>query len=319
MSHAILRMFQGAIAFIGPETEVRRADLLVNKWDAIHTKVQTIFDDGLTYCNHCMSLYIQHDASCWRDMEDLFRRTKLQGKTAKTIRKKADYFTKHFWKVLHRHPDLAKIERENDFKNGTPWDEQFRVDSSLCIWWMNYYFATHDAELNVPPFPLYTVEEDHAKILANAKKLERRMKGNRKEPKFTIKASEVKLEVQARDDCWIKFEWDDLSNACELMGLFETSGWTARDGTHYDHTKAPRKKLNKMFPHAEIECMDTPSNLYGDTNNWFYVYFHWKPEHFSWAQVRKAERAMKELVVPRLGTFRPADKPKKYQVVTLKF
>jgi hypothetical protein len=298
------------VAYVGPGAGFVNA--LVQKWGSVYTKVEDLFDDGLTYPNHCMSLYIQQDSRAWAAMENLFRRTKLQGKTKKTIWKKEEYFRKGFWKIVKDNPQLAKIEGENDHTDNTDWDEQFRVDSSLASWWLNYYFSEHDPEM-CHEVPLYTINDKCAEIIRNAKKLEKRMRGNRTEPVLTLPTSETKLHVTSKDKCWLKFEWDGLSNAPYMMGKFAARQYS------WDKDKPLLAKLKKMFPHASIKCMDTPSNLYGETNNWFYIYFHWEPEQFSWAQVRKAEKAIQKFMFPLLGKFRPSTEPQKYQVVTLNF
>lgn len=311
MSAAIIKMFADErIAYVGDEAA--RMNALIQKWDSIWTRVEYLFDDGLTYPNHSMSLSLQQDARAWAAMEDLFRRTKLQGKTKKTIWKKEEYFRRGFWKVLQDNPQLAKIEKENDLKDDTEESDRFWVDSSLASWWLNYYFAEHDPEMQ-HQVPLYTINEGYAEIIRNARKMERRMKGNRTEPVLTLPTSETELHVAAREKCWLKFEWDELSNAAHMMGKFEAQKY------NWDKDEKLLAKLKLMFPHASIECMDTVQNLYGDSNNWFYVYFHWEPEHFSWAQVRKAEKAVRKIMYPLLGKFRPSTEPKKYHVVTLKF
>jgi hypothetical protein len=154
--------------------------------------------------------------------------------------------------------------------------------------------------------PIYTINDGYAEIIRNAKKMEKRMRGNRTEPVLTLPTSKTELHVAAREECWLKFEWDRLSNAATMMGKFEAQKY------NWDKDEHLLAKLKKMFPHARIECMDTPSNLDGDTNDWFYVYFHWKPEHFSWAQVRKAEKAVKKIMFPLLGKFRPSSEPEQY-------
>lgn len=315
--NSVLRFFADRrVAYVGPEA--KRLNDLVQKWDSCHSCIEELFDDGLTFPNHCMSLYIQQDTRAWRQMEELFCKTKLQGKTKKTIYKKEEYFRKGFWKIIKDNPDLAKLEHEQDKEENKPWEERFHVDESLCLWWLNYYFSEHDPEMQ-HQVPLYTIEPSYAAIIATAKNLERRMRGNRTEPVLTLPTSETKLVVQAWEECYLMFEWDNLSNAAYMMDLFRQDGWTASDGQHFDWTKAPRKKLNRMFPHARIDTMNTPTNLYGDKNDWFYIHFNWKPEHFSWAQVRKAEKAVREIVFPKLGKFRPSTEPEKYQVVTLTF
>lgn len=312
--NAILRVYQGDIAFIGDEVECNRLALLLNKWDNVYTVVQTLFDDGLSYRNHCLSLNIQNNSAPCNDLENLFERTKKQGKTVKTIRNKIDYFRHEFRKLIRKHFDVL-TKHEEPLQDG----EYYWWDESLSNWWLNYYFNTHDKELGAPEIPLRLLSEGAVEMVKNALVMERRNRGNAEIPKFTVKVSESKVRLSTHEDCFVKFEWDELANAAEMMGLFEVNGWTARDGKHFDWTKEPRKKLNKMFPHARIETMNTPTNLYQQSNKWFYIYFHWKPEYFSWAQVRKAEAAVKKLIVPKLGKFRPEDRPKQYQVVTLKF
>lgn len=315
MSQAILKMFcDRRVAFIGEYSEVNRIAKICQKWDDTYLVVQELFDDGLNFYNHCMSLYIQNDGRAWRAMEDLFRRTKEQGKTAKTVWKKEAYFRKGFWKIIHDNPQLAEDEKAEARKSHDI--DNFQVDSALCNWWMQYYFDEFDPALKVK-IKLYNICEDYAEIVTNALAMERRMKGNRTEPKLTLPCSETELKVHARDECFLRFEWDNLSNAYEMMERLKQWGWQSNSGKYWDHTTPVRKRLKRMFPNARIECMNTRESMNGDANNWFYIYFNWKPKDFSWAQVRKAERAVKELVFPHIKQFRPAAVPKKYQVVTL--
>lgn len=306
--NAILRIYQGDIAFIGPEIECNRLALLLKKWDSVYTRVETLFDDGLTYRSHCMSLNLQNNASTWRDMENLFERTKKQGKTVKTIKNKIRYFNHEFPKIIRKHINLL-VKNEEPLGDG----EYYWWDSGLTNWWLNYYFGTYDKELEAKVF-LYTINDRAAEMVKNALVMERNNRGNGEEPKFVVQASEIKVHKSTQQDCYVKFEWSKLSNAGEMMNHFNfyKFSWGS------EQISNARKKLRSMFPHARIECMNTHENLYQQKNDWFYIYFRWAPARFTWAQVRKAEQAVKKLVVPKLGTFRPANEPEKYSVVTLK-
>jgi hypothetical protein len=96
------------------------------------------------------------------------------------------------------------------------------------------------------------------------------------------------------------------------MGLF---------GHQYDWETTPNlaAKFRKMFPKVSFMFMDTPNDLYGGSNNWFYVIAQWNPEDFSWAEVKRLEKEVKKWVMPYMKTFRPENVPAKYTVVTLGF
>jgi len=298
-----LRLF-GDIAFRGNLRDCHYFDGLVNKWDCINTKVQELMDDGLTFESHCLSLYIQQDKTVWDGILEIFEKTRKQGKTIKTIRNRKDYFYKHFSKWVGRHSTRLLAAELEECKD-KPYDEKFRYDEGLVAWWWNYYLGEYEKDIAACAMAeLYPVT-DHQEVIVNAVMMDKRMKGNRTEPKFTCPASYIKLCVQAREKPYVLFEWRKLSNASEMMGKFDAKRYD------WDADEPALKKLKKLVPKAVIDCMDTPQNLYGDTNDWFYVYFHWEPKDFSFAQVRKAERAVKQLIVPKLGTFKRVKNPTK--------
>jgi hypothetical protein len=325
MRQSMLRFFADRrVAMIGDSVEVRRAAQLVSKWDGASHEVEDFMDDGLTFESHCMSLYIQNDRQAWTEMEQLFAKTKEQGKTSKSNWRKAEYFRRGFSQIMKRHSSrLCEYERQQDKEENRQYLERFRYDGyELCNWWINYYFAQHDAEMQWKPLESYTVSEDYSEMITNAKTLEKKCKGITNPPDLVplVECSEIETHIDTRGKVYVSFEWADMNHgeACHLMGAFKSGGWTSRDGTYYDHTEPLRKKLNKAFPHCSFQIMDTPSNLYGDNNNWFYIYFKWKPEHFSWAQIKKAAKWCQKHVRSRIKQpFRAYGVDPKYSVVTL--
>jgi len=106
------------------------------------------------------------------------------------------------------------------------------------------------------------------------------------------------------------FLWDDMNfpEARMLMDTFEEYHFSNRHGKSDDWSKPLNKRIRKMFPNCKISFMDVPYNLYGDENNWFEVFFQWEPEHFSWRQVIKAQRAVKKMIVPLIKhPFKPME------------
>lgn len=319
MNSSVVRFYADRrIAYVGPDAQHKVN--LANKWGGVYNRIEPLFDDGLSYSNHCMSLYLQNDSKAWREFVALCERTKQQGKTVKTVWKKEEYFRKGFWKVIHDNPQLAKIEKEES--KTLPYEEQFCCDSALCSWWLQWYFDNYDAELKIKVV-LYAVDEDYAQIIRNAEAMEKRMKGNNTPPELKLfAASEKKLDVDSARDCVLKFEWRrmDFGEACRLMELCKKWIYRSHDGSISDWSGTIRKKLRKMFPKCDISCMDTPYNLYQEKNNWFYIYFTWEPKDFSFAQVRKAERAVKKLICPHIKKpFLPEGEEEPYQIVTLSF
>lgn len=320
MSQSILRAFlHKDILFLGDSTEASRIASLVNKWTDLGIEPEVLFDDGLIFNDHCLSLYLQNDSRAWSGFESLCARTLKQGKTLKTLRKKRDYFHKGFLKLIHDNPQLFQAEREQEEREGVSYPDRFSYSHGLVNWWFNYYLRICDSGMNAEPVEIYPItDKDSLRhknfIIENAKALERNTRGNVKPPVFTVPASEIKMDVRAStDECWIEFRWERLSNAWEMMGKFDAQQYS------WDHDKPSLVKLKKAVPKARIECMDTPSDMYGGTNDWFYVWFHWDTKEFSWAEVRKAEQAIKKLVSPSLKTFRPSTEEEKYSVVTLVF
>ncbi len=316
--NAILRIFLGEVAYIGTQSECNRYKSILEKWGREwNVDSLAIFDDGLTYYSHCLSLYIQNDREAWRDMLNIFERTKTQGKTDKTIEKKVKYFQHHFGILLRKHRARLILNEEDR--------HEFEDDEGLHRWWTNYYFSTYDNTLNFKPIELYQVGDQSKEVLENVLALDGNNKGNATPPKFTVAASEI--EVRVRDNtldgqyCWVKFEWDVMDDSYRLMDLFKHSGWRSNDGKWWDNSGNLRKKLNKEIRSLKcstVETMNTPQNLYQQANNWFYIYFYWKPKDFTWARVKKAEQIVKKLVIPQLKRpFRPMNEPEKYSVVTL--
>jgi len=311
--NAILRIFLGEVAYIGTVAECNRYKSILEKWGREwNVDSLPLFDDGLTYHSHCLS----HDSSAWRDMLDIFERTKKQGKTDKTIEKKVKYFQHHFQLLVRKHRARLILHEENR--------HEFEDDEGLRRWWTNYYFATFDDVLNFKPIELYKVGDKSKEVLENVLALDGNNRGNAKPPKFTVAASEIEVKVRdhtfGRENCWVKFEWDNTDDAFNLMNLFKKDGWQSRDGKWWDNSGNLRKKLNTAIKEMKcsVDTMNTPYNLYQQANNWFYIYFHWHPKDFTWARVKQAEQIVKKLVVPQLKRpFRPMNEPKKYSVVTL--
>ncbi len=314
--NAILRIFQGTVAFKGEDYECRNMDRLLQKWDNIRTEIEALFDDGLTFGSHCMSLYIQQDREAWRAMLELFEKTKAQGKTAKTIEKKKYYFRDGFRKIMRKHAHRL-FEHEELQEDGEP----LRYDEGLWIWWLNYYFAEHDKELGAPEYELYPIDPDSADVIKSAQTLERNCHGNNTPPPIPFPASERKIELEARGKSHLWLEWKkmDFGQACRLMDLCEEHITHWRDGETSDYSGKFRKQLKRLLPNCEIDSMDTKYNLYGDSNNWFYINFAWESKHFTWAQVKKALKFVKENIKPRISKFLPEGVEEPYHVVTLKF
>lgn len=297
--NAVLYFFwHGGPGFIGPVSECHRLAHLLNKWDSIDYDIKPLFDDGLTYGEHCMSLYLESDKSAWGEMEDLFVRTKKQGKTSKSNRRKETYFRKGMAAILNRHASRLLSVVEDAFRYS-----QF----SLATSYLNYYFQEYDRGMDWVPLTHYCIDPERKKIIENAEILEKRCRGQRIPPKFAeVNCSEVKLHIAAREDIYLKFKWKKSQMAGAVMGLLEDRAWTSRDGTHFDSSHPIRKKLKKLFPRCSLSTMDTPTNLYGDTNDWFYIYFKWKPEHFNWREVQRAAKFTKKNIEPLFkGKFQP--------------
>lgn len=307
--NAILNLFGDAkTAFIGPAGECHRLAALLNgKWDRVRTEVLDLFEDGLTYANHCANLYIQNDGEVCREMEELFTKTKLQGKTAKTIWKKEIYFRNGFSRIMTKH-DSRLFAYERQENKGKPYDEQFRYDSSLSRWWNNYYFAEYEKELNYKPLALYPIFEEYAVTVRNAVIMDNRMKGNGTRPKLNLfKYSEAELRVEARGTSSLTFEWKEMNHG-EVRSLVNTFEEYISPTFHSDWSKPLNKKIRKALPNCEVSF----SEYYEDHHHcpWheFYVCFSWKPEHFSWTQVMKAQRAVKKFVVPLIKhPFKPME------------
>lgn len=320
MNQSILRAFISKdILFVGKRAVVNAISRLINKWSDLDTSPEILFDDGLIYNDHCLSLYLQNDSYAWAEFKKLCERTKKQGKTLKTLQKKRTYFTKGFNKLISNNPQLLQVEREKEKAEGTSYCDRFSYSEGLVNWWFNYYLQVYDAKMNADPVEVYPITHNDLLrskdfIIGNANALEKNNRGNVKPPKFTVSTSKINMDVRATtDECWIEFRWERLSNAAEMMGKFQAQKY------RWDHDKPSLTKLKKAVPNARIECMDCLSDMYGNSNNWFYVCFHWNTHNFTWAEARKAEQAVKKLVSPHLGTFRPSTEKEKYSVVSLTF
>lgn len=66
--NGIVRLFGNNVVFVGDWGECRRLEKIAHKWGNMPAETSELFDDGLTYDNHCMSLYIQNDSHCWHDL-----------------------------------------------------------------------------------------------------------------------------------------------------------------------------------------------------------------------------------------------------------
>lgn len=316
--NAILRVLNGEIAYIGTHSECNLRKCLLEKWGRCwNVDSMVLFDeDGLTYYSHSISLYIQNDQRAWQDMLELFEKTKQQGKTNKTIEKKVKYLQHGIGKLLYNHRTRLILQEEDR--------HEWHADEGFYRYWINYYFATYDGEMNFTPILLYQVGEQSKAILENVETLESNNHGIVTPPKFTVPASEIEVKIvdHAFDgaDCYVKFEWDETDDASHLMGLFKKDGWKSNNGEWCDMSGEQRLKLEKLIKglKCKVETMNTPTNLYQQSNKWFYIYFHWQPKDFTWKRVKKVEKIIKELVVPYLkNKFRPANEPKKYSTMTI--
>jgi hypothetical protein len=194
------------------------------------------------------------------------------------------------------------------FKNEEPQEdgEPLRYDEGLWRWWLNYYFAEHDPEMQWQEIPLYTIDPENNQTVVNCQTLERVTGGKADIPKIPFEATIKKIELEGRNGVHFFVEWRDMNwhKACRLMDLCEEHFITWRAGDVSDYSGKFRKQMRKLLPNCKIDSMDVKQNLYGDENRWFYLNFEWEPEHFSWAQVRKALKFVKEKIVPLVGEYR---------------
>ena len=314
MTKSILTTFgKKCVSFIGTNEECHKLQKIINKWCEIETNVFELFDSGLNYIDNTCLLMFENDNRVHLELEHILIKTQLQGKTDKTIYKKIDYLKSQISNLFYK--NYHRLLEEHDIK-----DElilQTGYSNALFRHYINYYFSEFDKELNFNKLELYKLEERGVKLVNNINFLENNNLGKTKPKLNLFSTSETELKINVHERCCLEFRWDDMNyyDACKLMGECEQKSYA------WQEEKPIYKELKNKLKNCSISVMDRPNDMYGGQNNYFYIYFLWKHEHFKYSEVIKAEKLVNKLIYSKIKgkKFRPNNVPAKYSIVQLGF
>jgi hypothetical protein len=281
----------------GSHEEMSRIMDLYAKWDELDgMHVVQLFDDGLEYEAHCINLILENDKPFYDDLQDLYRRTKKQGKTPKTAEKKIEYFKKSFGKIWYKHRNRLFNIQENQELYDYAWDNRAWLERLN----LNQYFIECDPGMINEYFPIYKGCNDYFPCsIEGLNKLENSAGGISKPITFDVGCTKIKIGLRLADwdrkresYMWVKFNWEGLQTAPHDVN---------REFEYYDL----KAKLMDRIPGVSfLDHMDRMSNLYGSANKWEDIYITWPVDKWTWDSFQQANDAMKELIVPLLGTYR---------------
>jgi hypothetical protein len=282
------------LVYVGDASEARRIASSLSKIKYAKLQEYPIYEDtGLDHRDANMVFVMENDQTTMYLIHDLCRKTKKQGKTAKTITKKAEYFAHRLNNIIRNaNGRYWRTLRQSDQNAEKPSFNQ----AAVTAYWLDWYFAEYDKELKAPKHEPYTTSVDVSSLCRAAD-----LYGTRPE---SIPAKCSKIEIHLFTNCCsVCIEWNNCKAGPRLARELERPkyGW--------QHEPLKRQDLLRIVSGYDAEArltstMDTPQNLYGLNNDFYYVRVLWQAEKFTWEKAQGALDKIQEMLLPELGEFK---------------